>query len=125
MSYYLKYLLIKVRRIQFIFTLILFICSFSLLGQSRLGDWQEHLPFGRAIAVESGNGKIFCATKSGLFQYDKESFLIDKWSKINGLNDVEIECMAYSPDHDILIIAYSNSNIDLIRGNQVTPIFLI
>ncbi len=92
------------------------------MGQSRLGQWHEHLPFGRAIAVESGGGKIFCATKSGLFQYDRESFIIDKWSKVNGLNDVEIACMAYSPDHDLLILAYTNSNLDLIRGNQITNI---
>ena len=89
------------------------------MGQSKLGEWQEHLPFSRAIAVESGDNKIFCATKSGLFIYDKESFLIDEWSKVNGLNDIEIACMKYSPDHDILILAYSNSNLDLIRGNEI------
>ena len=89
------------------------------MGQSKLGEWQEHLPFSRAIAVESGDNKIFCATKSGLFIYDKESFIIDEWSKVNGLNDIEIECMKYSPDHDILILAYSNSNLDLIRGNEI------
>ena len=37
-----------------------------------LGQWQEHLPFGRAIAVESGNNKIYCATKSGLFLLPSE-----------------------------------------------------
>ncbi len=101
---------------------IILIFSSSLRGQSKLGEWQEHLPFGRAIDVEAGGGKVFCATKSGLFLYDTESYLIDKWSKVNGLNDVEIACMAYSPDHDLLILAYTNSNLDLIRGNQVTNI---
>ena len=101
---------------------IILVLSINLKGQSKLGEWDEHLPFGRAIAVEQGGDKIFCATKSGLFQYDRESFLIDKWSKVNGLNDVEIACMAYSPDHDLLILAYTNSNLDLIRGNQVTNI---
>lgn len=101
---------------------IILVFSITLNGQSKLGEWDEHLPFGRAIAVEQGGDKIFCATKSGLFQYDKVSFLIDKWSKVNGLNDVEIGCMAYSPDHDLLILAYTNSNLDLIRGNQVTNI---
>ena len=101
---------------------ILLIFTCTVFGQSRLGEWNEHLPFGRAIAVEYGKGKIFCATKSGLFQYDTESYVIDKWSKVNGLNDVEIACMSYSPDHDLLILAYTNSNIDLIRANQVTNI---
>ena len=113
------YPIIYVRKTKLIAVVFILIFSASLKSQSRLGEWQEHLPFSRAIAVETGNNKIFCATKSGLFQYDKESFLIDKWSKVNGLNDIEIDCMEYSPDHDILILAYSNSNLDLIRGNKV------
>ena len=101
---------------------LLFAVTVALSGQSKLGEWQEHLPYGRAIAVETGGGKIFCATKSGLFQYDRDNFTINELSKVNGLNDVEIQCMKYSPDHDILIIAYSNSNLDLVRGNMVTNI---
>ena len=40
-------------------------------------------------------------------------------SGINGLSDVGIQRLAYSKENNMLLIAYQNSNIDLLIGNTI------
>ena len=96
--------------------------SFPLLAQSRIGEWSEELPFAKAVDLVEARNQIYCATQSGLFSYNLTTEEIIKWSKVNGLSDVDISCIAYSHDHNLIIIAYSNSNIDLLRNNKITNI---
>jgi len=91
-------------------------------SQSRVGEWQDHLSFSQAISLVEARGIIYCATRSGLFSFDPATSEISKWSKINGLSDLEISCLAYSEDQNMLIIAYANSNIDLLINNQIVNI---
>jgi hypothetical protein len=91
-------------------------------AQVRVGEWQDHLSFSQAINLVEANGIIYCATRSGLFSYDPATTEISKWSKINGLSDLEIASLAYSTENDVLIIAYANSNIDLLRNNTIINI---
>lgn len=91
-------------------------------SQTRVGEWQDHLSFSQAINLVEAQGIIYCATRSGLFSYDPATTEISKWSKINGLSDLEIACLAYSEEHNTLIIAYANSNIDLLRNNKIINI---
>jgi len=87
--------------------------------QVRVGEWQDQLSFSQAISLVEARGIIWCATRSGLFSYDPASEEISKWSKVTGLSDVEIACLAFSEENNTLIIAYSNSNIDLLKNNQI------
>jgi hypothetical protein len=108
---------------QKIFTLlILLVLAQPGHTQVGVGEWQDELSFSQAISLVEARGIIYCATRSGLFSYDPASANITKWSKINGLSDLEIACLAYSEDHNTLIIGYSNSNIDLLRNNRIINI---
>ncbi len=103
---------------------IFIILAFLTLGipgrpQVRVGEWQDQLSFSQAMNLVEARGIIYCATRSGLFSYNPATTEISKWSKINGLSDLDIACMAYSEDYDVLIIAYSNSNIDLLKNNHI------
>jgi len=102
--------------------LILLVLAVPGQSQTRVGEWQDHFSFSQAISLVEARGIIYCATRSGLFSYDPATTKISKWSKINGLSDLEISCLAYSEDHNMLIIAYTNSNIDLLRNNQIINI---
>jgi hypothetical protein len=57
-----------------------------------------------------------------MFYYDKADNSVERLTKINGLSDVGISVIAYNLDFQTLIIAYSNTNIDLIRDNQIINI---
>ena len=102
--------------------LILLVLAIPAQSQTRVGEWQDQLSFSQAISLVEARGIIYCATRSGLFSYDPVTTNISKWSKINGLSDLEIACLAYSEDHNTLIIAYANSNIDLLRNNRIINI---
>ena len=103
-------------------TLILLSLFLPGKSQARVGEWQDHLSFSQAISLVEARGVIYCATRSGLFSYDPATTNISKWSKISGLSDLEIACLAYSEEHNTLIIGYANSNIDLLRDKTIINI---
>jgi len=108
---------------RFLFILVSLIITLNAHSQSVIGQWNEHLPFGNAVKVIKTGQIVYCATQSGLFEYDTESYVINKWSKINGLSGVSISTMEYSDEHRTLIIGYSDSNIDLIiNRNEIINI---
>jgi hypothetical protein len=108
------------RKIYYIFIFLMLILPAR--AQTRLGEWQDHLSFSQAISLVEARGIIYCATRSGLFSYNPVTTDISKWSKINGLSDLEIACLAYSDDLNTLIIGYANSNIDLLRNDRIINI---
>lgn len=100
--------------------LILFLFCFNQLsGKTPIGNWSDHLPYKRAIKVVAAGKKIYCCTANSLFYYDLNDNSINKISKIQGLNEVEFSTIEYDPQNDELVIAYSNSNIDIIQNNKI------
>lgn len=85
-----------------------------------IGLWREHLPYNSAIDLATGNGKIYCATPYSLFSVattiDKT---IERMSRITGLSETGIRTIHYDRTNEKLIIAYSNSNIDIIYRNDI------
>lgn len=108
---------------RFLLIIVSLIFTLNAHSQSVIGQWTEHLPFGNAVKVVKAGQIVYCATQSGLFEYNTESYLIKKWSKVTGLSGVSISTMEYSSEHRTLIIGYSDSNIDLIiNRNEVINI---
>lgn len=109
--------------VRLLFVFFSLLVGFNGFSQSLIGQWSEHLPFGNAVKVLQVDQTIYCATQSGLFEYDTQSYLISKWSRVNGLSGVSVSTMEYSPEHQILVLAYTDSNIDLIvLGKEVINI---
>lgn len=91
----------------------------SLHGQITLGQWRTHLPYKYCNIAEATNNRVFCSTTGGLFYYQLEDNSVVKVSKIDGLSDNGVAAMRWSGDLETLIMAYQNSNIDLIRENVI------
>jgi hypothetical protein len=91
-------------------------------SQIAIGQWRDHLPYNRGIRVADVGDVIYCATDFGLFSYDKDEKSIHRMSKVNGLSDVGISALAYSESYKTLIIAYTNTNIDLIKEGKIINI---
>lgn len=100
--------------------LLLLILSFSVTLQSfaqrAQGSWQDYLSFTNATDVAVGNNMIFCGTEGGLFYLDQQDNSINKFS---GLSDFSIQTLAFSTENNVLVVAYSNSNLDLVYGSDV------
>jgi streptogramin lyase len=84
-----------------------------------IGNWRTHMPYGNVIDVELLGSKVYAATNYELFTYDKEDGAIQILNKINGLSDIGISTIRRNPTLDLLMVAYTNANIDLIdkQGN--------
>jgi len=103
-----------------IFPLFLFFAGYSLKAQQSLppiGAWREHLSYQQAIQVLNGD-KIYCATKSALFAVSQNSE-ISRYNKINGLNDIGVSAIGWDAASAQLVIAYQNSNLDILKGSIV------
>jgi len=105
-----------------IFIIVFFIFN-SLLAQGiPIGQWRDHLPYRNAVAVADAGDRVFCATTSSLFYYKKDDNSLNRITKINGLSDIGISTINYHPNTKTLIVAYQNSNIDLIINNTIINI---
>ncbi|MET0465600.1 MAG: two-component regulator propeller domain-containing protein [Chitinophagaceae bacterium] len=106
-------------------TLQLFIflaISLSVHAQQRdvpLGVWKEYLPYNSAIDVTAGNGIVYAATPYSLFSVKPADKSIERLSRITGLNETGISTILYDQAQDKLVIAYANSNIDILYRNDI------
>ncbi len=104
--------------------LLSLLSSFFLLShaQMAIGTWKTHFSYNDVKEITESAEKIYAISNGSLFSVDKEYESIETYSKINGLSDGEIAHIVYSKKNDLLFIAYSNSNIDLLKGNNIINI---
>jgi hypothetical protein len=100
----------------FIFAVFIF---FQLEAQRKSGSWQDYLSYLNATKIAISQDKVFCVTEGGLFYYDLDDNSINKITSANGLSDFGIKTIAWNEEKKVLVIAYSNSNVDLIFGSGV------
>jgi sugar lactone lactonase YvrE len=98
-------------------TILLFTLSLILSGahaQREEGSWQDYLSYGNASKVTFSEDKVFCATEGGVFYYNLNDNSVNKLKSFVALSDFGVQTIAYSLQDDVLVIAYENSNIDLV-----------
>lgn len=49
-----------------------------------IGEWRDHLPYQRAIAVQAGADKIYAATPYSLFSIQLNDQTIERFSRVRG-----------------------------------------
>ncbi len=107
-----------------LFWLSIFFSAFFLsdLGaQSNIpiGAWKSYLPYQKGVKITQSDTKIIYATDWSLFTIDKDDESVDFLSKVEGLSDVGISLIQYDSFNDQLFVIYDNSNIDIVKGDQI------
>jgi hypothetical protein len=97
---------------------VLFLFTFSQ-GQTPVGSWSDHLTYNTAKSVAAGNENIFASTGTSIMVYNKEFAELKKISRVNGLTETGISTIAWSEENKTLIIAYSSTNVDLLKNNVI------
>lgn len=99
--------------------LLCLIVAYKANAQSTIaiGEWKEHLSYANGLSVSEGNNKVYCATKSGIFILNKSDDAISRLSKVNGLSDVDAAVLNFNKNNNKLLIAYTNSNLDIVESN--------
>lgn len=101
----------------FIFLYLIIMSSYSYAQV--LGEWKDYLSFTKASILCQGNDKIWCASEGGIFYYNLEDNSVNKISRMNGLSDFGVSTFAYHAGKDLLLVAYKNSNLDLIYSDRI------
>jgi hypothetical protein len=87
-----------------------------------LGQWRLHTPYNTGKSIDIAEGKIYVACMIGSMVIDQSDNSSSSLSKINGLSDYDVDKYKYNRELGILVIAYSNGNIDLKKGNSITNV---
>jgi hypothetical protein len=103
-----------------ILTIVFFaLISFILNGQTPVGSWSDHLVYSSADCVTVGTDEVFASTGSSIIIYNKKFAELKKMSRIDGLTEAGISTINWSEENKTLIIAYTSTNIDLLKNSII------
>jgi len=100
-------------------TILLITINKVSFSQIQVGEWREHFSYNKTYCVADAGDKVYVAGELAVFSYDKEDGSIERLSKVTGFSDAEIQTIAYNKTNNTLIIAYKNSNIDILKDNVI------
>lgn len=98
--------------------------SATAFGQA-IGTWFDLLSYRNGVSVAAGDSVVYTATQQAIFTYSLIDFNVEKLSKANKLSDISDRSatlqtkIAYHPNRNLLLIAYTNGNLDLLEDGQV------
>ena len=111
------------------FTLFVFLFCIASFYQAAAqtgsyNQWTDHLPYNNCKAVAEAGDKMFAATTYSLFYFDKADNSLNRLNKVTpgGLSDIGISAIAYCTQLNTLVVAYANTNVDLVKGSTVINI---
>jgi len=104
---------------KFTAILPLLLMSLILQGQTPVGSWSDHLVYNTADCVAVGADEVFASTGSSIIIYNKVFAELKKMSRIDGLTETGISTITWSEENKTLIIAYTSTNIDLLKNNVI------
>ena len=96
--------------------LILQVTTFHL--SAAIGDWKAYMAYHEVQEIEQAGNLVFVQASNNLYVYNKNDQSIQTFSKMDYLNDCEIQHIAYNKTAKRLLIIYTNSNIDLMNINN-------
>jgi len=99
-------------------TALTLICN-SLSGQLPVGSWSDHLRYNTANNIAGNSEEIYVSTGSSILTYNSKFNELRRLSTVNGLTQTGISSIGWSDENNMLIIAYSNTNLDLVNGSTV------
>ena len=111
-----------------LYRISLFLISFgamiSMSAQSdlRIGEWRSHFAYSEGISVTQDADKVYYAARTGLFTVRKDDLSVELYSKVEGFSDVEVEFIKYHPGRHVLIVVYTNSNVDLAFSDRIVNV---
>lgn len=99
-------------------SLLCLLAVLSTDAQNATGEWRTYLSYHSPTRSETTGSRLFILANGSLYLYDKEDTSIRTYSKSFPLSDTEISHIAYQHAYKMLVIVYSNANIDLLEDEE-------
>lgn len=112
-----------IKKHSLLFSFFLFLLFFNCLAQNPIPPiehWREHLNYQNTIQVVKGD-RIYCATNTHFFSLDNSGNL-NRYSKVSGLNDMGVQAISWDTATQQLVVAYTNTNVDVVKNNTIRNI---
>lgn len=94
------------------------VLSHSIKGSSQgmpIGYWKSHLTYNNAINATTDGVTVFAISDQSFYTYNAATKELSTYSKVEGMADVGMACIAYDATTDYTVLAYTNGNIDLFK----------
>ena len=103
------------------FTLLFAVVVSTAIGQNaiRIGEWRAHIPYSAGTTVTQDDDKVYYGAGDGLLSIQKDTTIVEFYSKVDGLSDVRIKLVKFQPSTGTLIVVYENSNVDLVYNTGI------
>lgn len=86
------------------------------------GEWRTYLPYTNPVAVAVAADRVYAGTRTAMFSYSPLDFSIETYTRAEGFSGQDIAALAYSTVHDVLVVAYQNADIDLVKNGRAINI---
>src|ERR1700761_7583418 len=99
---------------------ILLFSFFAYIAKAQdkpIGYWESHLPYNSAVGIATDGNTLYTACNQGFFTYNPSTSAMQPYSKVEGMSDIGMQCIAYDMATSTTILVYSDGNIDLFKDN--------
>ncbi|MCL2074477.1 MAG: T9SS type A sorting domain-containing protein [Marinilabiliaceae bacterium] len=95
--------------------------EFSTVNQRNLkiGEWRHHYTFRDCNTIIETPDNIIGASEMGIMMYNKQNNSLSTMTKFEGLSDYGISTIAYSESNNVVVIGYTNGNIDILKDGRI------
>ncbi|MDY5969813.1 MAG: two-component regulator propeller domain-containing protein [Bacteroidales bacterium] len=101
-----------------ILSLLALCCLTGVRAQIRVEAWRSHLSYNHIYSVQAAGKYAYAAAAQGMMRVDRTTGKRELLDKTTGLTDVGVSAFAYDSATKSLVIAYVNSNIDILQDGE-------
>ncbi len=94
----------------------LFLTVMSFAQQLPIGGWRSYLPYNSARGIATDGNIVYVANDLGFSVYNTLNQQLDAYSKVDGMSDIELQCISYDLATATAVLVYANGNIDLFKN---------
>lgn len=107
-----------IKKVSLAVAALLVLITMSAAAQ-QVGSWSIYPVFSSTsnTSLIDTDSKTYYLADGWLYSFDKDNEESVFYTKMNGMSDTEISGIYYNYDKKFLLVAYSNSNIDIVRDN--------
>ncbi|MES2701495.1 MAG: two-component regulator propeller domain-containing protein [Bacteroidota bacterium] len=96
---------------------IIFSCGAAYSQDRPIGAWKSFLPYANSVGVGTDGFNIITITSEAFFTYRPSDGDLDAYSKVEGMSDIGMQCVAVDQTTGMAVLVYTNGNIDLFKDN--------
>lgn len=107
------------KKITAITTAILLLITAGTAAQTAMYQWKTYTTYDTPGQIAEARNTIYFTCDGYLYTYGKNDNSLSELTRDNALTESDIKLIEYNYEKDLLVIAYQNSNIDILSGGRI------